>query len=48
VFPLSHLVEAFGGAFTAGGGWEPGHLAVLAAWTAGALLVAARRFRWEP
>ncbi len=48
VFPLRHLAQAFGGCFVPGGGWEPGHLAVLVAWTAGALLVAARRFRWEP
>jgi ABC-2 type transport system permease protein len=47
-FPLYHLAQAFGGAFTSGGGWEPRHLAVLAIWTAGALLIAARRFRLEP
>ena len=48
VFPLYHLAQAFGSAFTPGGGWEPRHLAVLAIWTAGALFVAARRFTWEP
>jgi len=47
-FPLYHLAQAFGSAFTPGGGWEPGHLAVLAAWTAAGLLIAVRRFRWEP
>jgi ABC-2 type transport system permease protein len=47
-FPLYHLAQAFGGAFTPDGGWEPQHLAVLAIWTAGALFVAARRFRFEP
>jgi ABC-2 type transport system permease protein len=47
-FPLYHLAQAFGAAFTPDGGWEPQHLAVLAIWTVGALLVAARRFRWEP
>jgi len=48
IFPLSHLVQSFSAAFTPGGGWEPGHLAVLALWTVGALFVAVRRFRWEP
>jgi ABC-2 type transport system permease protein len=48
VFPLYHLAQAFGGAFTPDGGWEPQHLAVLAIWTAGALFIAARRFRLEP
>ncbi|HEX6022432.1 MAG TPA: ABC transporter permease [Solirubrobacter sp.] len=46
-FPLYHLAQAFGGAFTPAGGWEPGHLAVMALWTVGALVVAARRFRLE-
>ena len=48
IFPLSHLVQSFSASFTPGGGWELGHLAVLALWTVGALLVAVRRFRWEP
>ena len=49
VFPLYHLAQAFGSAFTPDGGWEPraprgaGDLDRV-----GALLVAARRFRWEP
>jgi ABC-2 type transport system permease protein len=47
VFPLYHLAQAFGGAFTPAGGWEPQHLAVLAIWTAGALFIAARRFHSE-
>ena len=46
-FPLYHLAQAFGSAFTPNGGWEPQHLAVLAIWTVGALLIAARRFRAE-
>ena len=47
-FPLYHLAQAFGSAFTPDGGWEPQHLAVLAIWTAGALVIAVRRFRSEP
>jgi ABC-2 type transport system permease protein len=50
IFPLYHLVEAFDACFvpqTAGGGWAPDHLAVIAAWGAGALFVAIRRFRSE-
>jgi ABC-2 type transport system permease protein len=50
VFPLYHLVAAFDGCFvpqTTGGGWAPGHLAVIALWGAGALVVAIRRFRAE-
>ena len=46
-FPLYHLAQAFGSAFTPNGGWELQHLAVLAIWTVGALLIAARRFRAE-
>ena len=48
IFPLRHLAQAFGSCFVPGGGWEPRHLAVLGIWTVGALVVAARRFRWEP
>jgi ABC-2 type transport system permease protein len=50
VFPLYHLVEAFDGCFvpqTTGGGWAPGHLAVIALWGAAAAVVAIRRFRRE-
>jgi ABC-2 type transport system permease protein len=47
-FPLSHIVESFGGAFTASGGWQANDLVVMAAWTAAGLFVAVRRFRWEP
>ena len=46
-FPLYHLVNAFDRCFqpqTAGGGWSPRDLAVLALWGAGALWVASRRF----
>jgi ABC-2 type transport system permease protein len=51
VFPLAHLVSAFDACFqpqTSGGGWAPGDLAVLALWCLGGMLVATRRFRWEP
>jgi ABC-2 type transport system permease protein len=50
-FPLAHLVDAFDACFqpqTAGGGWQAGDLAVMAAWCAVGVLVAVRRFRWEP
>jgi ABC-2 type transport system permease protein len=50
-FPLWHLVDAFDACFvpqTTGGGWAFGHLAVIAAWGAGGLLVATKRFRTEP
>lgn len=50
VFPLYHLVDAFDACFvpqTSGGGWAPHHLAVLAAWAVGAMVVAVRRFRAE-
>jgi ABC-2 type transport system permease protein len=50
-FPLAHLVDAFDACFqaqTTGGGWAPGDLAALAAWCAAGMLVATRRFRWEP
>jgi ABC-2 type transport system permease protein len=51
IFPLYHLVQAFDACFvpqTTGGGWALGHLAVIAAWGVAGLLVAARRFRFEP
>jgi ABC-2 type transport system permease protein len=50
-FPLYHLVDAFDACFvpqTTGGGWAPGHLAVIALWGVGGLVVAARRFSAEP
>lgn len=50
-FPLYHLADAFDACFvpqTTGGGWAPGHLAVIAAWGAAGLLVAVRRFHAEP
>jgi ABC-2 type transport system permease protein len=50
-FPLYHLVQAFDACFvpqTTGGGWAPGHLAVIAAWGVAGLLIAVRRFHAEP
>jgi ABC-2 type transport system permease protein len=47
-FPLKHIVESFGSAFTPGGGWHGGDLLVIAAWATAGLVIAVRRFRWEP
>ena len=51
VFPVRHLAQAELRAFdprTAAPGIAWTHLAILAAWGIGALLVATRRFRWTP
>jgi len=51
VFPVKHLFQALLTAFnpaTEGAGFEPGHLAVLAAWGLVGLLVAVRSFEWAP
>jgi ABC-2 type transport system permease protein len=51
VFPVKHFALALEETFNplvAGAGWRWDHLAVLAAWGLGGLLVAVRRFRWEP
>jgi ABC-2 type transport system permease protein len=51
VFPLAHLVSAFDACFqpqTTGGGWAWGDLAALALWCIAGMVVATRRFRWEP
>jgi ABC-type Na+ efflux pump permease subunit len=51
VFPVWHLNKLLEGLFnpnTTGTGVVASHVAVLTAWGVGALLVAARRFRWEP
>lgn len=54
VFPIRHFVQAVFTAFDPrlpsgpAHGFAWGHLAVLALWGAGAVLVAVRRFRWEP
>ncbi len=47
-FPLSHIVEAFGSSFTPGKHLDVADLGVILAWTAVGLVVAVRRFRWEP
>ncbi|HSJ18357.1 MAG TPA: ABC transporter permease [Solirubrobacterales bacterium] len=51
VFPFRHFFEAFFAAFdpnTTGSGIELGNLAVVAAWGAVGLIVAALWFRWTP
>jgi ABC-2 type transport system permease protein len=51
VFPVRHFFEAFFTAWdpnTTGAGFEPGNLAIVAAWGALGLLIAIRYFRWEP
>lgn len=46
-FPLSHIVDAFGGCFVDRQP-ELADFGVILAWTAAGLFVAVRRFRWEP
>jgi ABC-2 type transport system permease protein len=51
VFPVKHFALALEGTFNpfvSGSGFAWGHLAVIAAWGAAAVVVAVRRFRWEP
>ena len=51
VFPVRHLNQmmlAVFNPFGGGTGIEAKHVAVLGAWGTGALLLALRRFRWEP
>ena len=50
-FPVRHLFDALLAGFdpaTASAGFELGHLAVVAAWGLAGLVIASRRFRWEP
>jgi ABC-2 type transport system permease protein len=49
-FPLSHLAEGLQLSFAAHGGTglNGGDVLALALWALGAVIVAARRFRWEP
>jgi ABC-2 type transport system permease protein len=51
LFPIRHFFEAFLAAFdpaTVGAGFEWDNLAVVAAWGAAGLVIAARTFRWAP
>ncbi len=51
VFPVKHFALALEETFTpfvAGSGWRWDHLAVLVTWGLAGLLVAIRKFRWEP
>ena len=51
IFPLKHIVEAFTACFspyTQGSGFSAGNLAAIAVWGVLGLVVAVRRFRWEP
>jgi ABC-2 type transport system permease protein len=51
LFPLKHLVRALQEQFDPSGqgaGWDLTALVVMAAWTLGAVAVAARAFRWDP
>jgi ABC-2 type transport system permease protein len=48
VFPLSHIVTAFGSCFTPGRSFHAGDLLPVVIWTVVGLAVAVRRFRFEP
>jgi ABC-2 type transport system permease protein len=51
LFPLYHIVHAFGACFapgTSGSAFNGSDLSALVLWTAVGLSVAMRRFRWEP
>ncbi|HEX2468552.1 MAG TPA: ABC transporter permease [Solirubrobacterales bacterium] len=51
LFPIRHFFEGFLAAFdpaTVGAGFEWDNLAVVAAWGAAGLVIAARTFRWAP
>jgi ABC-2 type transport system permease protein len=51
VFPVRHVILAVFAGFDprrSGPSWEWGHLAIVALWGVAGLVVAIRRFRWEP
>lgn len=51
VFPIIHFSRALQtpfNPFETGSGFEPGHLAVMAAWMVVGIVVAVMTFRWEP
>jgi ABC-2 type transport system permease protein len=51
VFPVKHFALALEETFNplaTGSGWQWGHLAVLALWGVAGVLVAVRKFQWEP
>jgi ABC-2 type transport system permease protein len=51
LFPIRHFFEAFFAAWdpeTTGAGFAWGDLAIVAAWGVFGLLIAVRKFRWEP
>lgn len=48
IFPLFHLAEGLQRALHSGTGLTVVNVVILAAWALAGLIVAARRFRWEP
>jgi ABC-2 type transport system permease protein len=51
VFPVKHFINATFGAYDPrlhGSGFKGADILIMAVWGAGALIVAVRRFRWEP
>ncbi|HEY7270528.1 MAG TPA: ABC transporter permease, partial [Dehalococcoidia bacterium] len=51
IFPIRHFSIALQNAFNpfeTGSGFEPGHLAVMGIWAAIGLVIAVRKFTWEP
>jgi ABC-2 type transport system permease protein len=51
IFPIRHFFEAFFASWnpaTTGGGFEWGHLGIVAAWGVFGLVIAIRFFRWTP
>ncbi|MDG1839834.1 MAG: ABC transporter permease [Dehalococcoidia bacterium] len=51
IFPVQHLARMFLSAFdpfVAGSGYEFGHMAIVAIWGLAGLIIAIKRFSWEP